>query len=143
MSPSPPGSWSEVDLSGHVCEVYTPPQLNPHGYVVIYLHGVHLNRLHDKPQFLREFDRHGLRVVCPRTARSWWTDRICEEFDPRISAERYVIDHVLGWLRKSWQVEPPRIALLGTSMGGQGALRMAFKHPQKFPVLAALSPVLA
>ncbi len=142
MTPLPPGIWSEVELSGHACEIYTPAQLNPYGFVVIYLHGVHLNRLRDKPEFLREFDRHGLRVVCPRTARSWWTDRICEEFDPRISAESYVVEHVLGWLREHWQVEPPRIALLGTSMGGQGALRIAFKYPQKFPVLAAIAPAI-
>ncbi len=142
MSLPPPGTWSEIELSGHACEIYTPVQVHPHGYVVIYLHGVHQNHLHDKPAFLREFDRYGLRVVCPRTARSWWTDRICEEFDARISAECYVVDHVLGWLRDQWQVAPPRIALLGTSMGGQGALRMSFKHPQKFPVVAAIAPAI-
>jgi S-formylglutathione hydrolase FrmB len=139
---SPTGTWTDVDVAGHVCEIYEPPRLNEHGYVVVYLHGVHLNHLHDKPAFLREFDRHGLRVVCPRTARSWWTDRICSEFDNKISAECYVRDHVLGWIREHWQVEPPRIALLGTSMGGQGALRMSFKHPGKFPVLAALAPAI-
>ncbi len=136
------GSWSEVDVAGHACEVYEPPQTNPHGFVVIYLHGVHLNRLHDKPAFLREFDRLGLRVVCPRTGRSWWSDKICPEFDPQITAERYVVRDVLDWISRQWQVEPPRVALLGTSMGGQGALRIAFKHPQKFPVLAAISPAI-
>ena len=59
------GNWSEFDLAGHVCEWYEPPESSPHGDVVIYLHGVHLNRLHDKPAFLREFDRHGLRGGCP------------------------------------------------------------------------------
>ncbi len=143
ISPSPaPGQWSEIDIAGHTCEVYCPPRLNEHGYTVIYLHGVHLNRLHDKPQFLREFDRYGFRVVCPRTARSWWTDRICNEFDSQITAECYVREHVTEWLRTSWQLESPRIALLGTSMGGQGALRMAFKFPNQFPVVAAISPAI-
>jgi S-formylglutathione hydrolase FrmB len=136
------GQWTDVTVGGHICEVYTPPRLHEHGYVVIYLHGVHLNRLHDKPAFLREFDRHGFRVVCPRTERSWWADRICEEFDSRITAECYVRDYVMDWIRDTWQIEPPRVALLGTSMGGQGALRIAFKYPQKFPVLAALSPAI-
>ena len=72
---SPTGTWTNVELAGHICEVYEPARLSEQGYVVIYLHGVHLNHLHDKPAFLREFDRHGLRVVCPRTARSWWTVR--------------------------------------------------------------------
>jgi S-formylglutathione hydrolase FrmB len=136
------GTWTEVEVAGHACEVYEPPQTNPHGYVVVYLHGVHLNRLHDKPAFLEEFDRHGLRVICPRTGRSWWSDKICPEFDANLTAERYVVEHVLGWIASTWQAEPPRVALLGTSMGGQGALRIAFRHPQKFPVLAAISPAI-
>ncbi|REK17917.1 MAG: esterase [Planctomycetota bacterium] len=136
------GTWSEVEVAGHACEVYQPPRVGEHGYVVIYLHGVHLNRLNDKPAFIEQFDRHGLRVVCPRTARSWWTDKICPEFDPQITAERYVVEHTLGWIREQYSVEPPRIALLGTSMGGQGALRMAFKHPNTFPVVAAISPAI-
>ena len=61
------GNWSEIDVAGHICEVYQPPRASEHGYTVIYLHGVHLNHLHDKPDFLREFDRHGFRVICPRT----------------------------------------------------------------------------
>jgi S-formylglutathione hydrolase FrmB len=137
-----PGTWAEVELAGHACEIYEPPQVSPHGYAVIYLHGVHLRRLADKPAFVREFDRHGLRVVCPRTARSWWTDKICAEFDPRITAERYVVDDVADWVEGHWGAKPPRIALLGTSMGGQGALRIAFRHPHKFPVAAAISPAI-
>jgi S-formylglutathione hydrolase FrmB len=137
-----PGTWSEFELAGHACEIYEPPTLNPHGFVVIYLHGVHMNRLRDKPAFVREFDRHGLRVVCPQSARSWWADRICDEFDPQITAERYVVDHVTAWIAGNWEVQPPRIALLGTSMGGQGALRIAFRHPAKFPVAAAISPAI-
>jgi S-formylglutathione hydrolase FrmB len=136
------GIWSQIDLAGHVCQTYVPPRPSPYGYVVIYLHGVHANRLDDKPEFAREFERHGLRVICPRTERSWWTDKICEEFDSRISAERYVIDPVLAWIAEQWGSQPPQIALLGTSMGGQGALRMAFRHPRTFPVAAAISPAI-
>jgi S-formylglutathione hydrolase FrmB len=136
------GTWSVVDLAGHEAEVFEPARVHPHGYVVVYLHGVHLNPLSDKPAFEHEFDKYGLRVVCPRTARSWWTDRICEEFDLNVTAERYVVDHVTAWIQKRWQAEPPRVALLGTSMGGQGALRIAFKHPRQFPVVAAISPAI-
>jgi len=138
----PSGTWSIVELAGHEADVYEPAQPHEHGYVVIYLHGVHLNRLADKPAFAQAFARHGVRVVCPRTQRSWWTDKICHEFDPAITAERYVVEHVVGWIRERWKIEPPKIALLGTSMGGQGALRIAMKHPQRFPVVAAISPAI-
>jgi S-formylglutathione hydrolase FrmB len=129
-------------LAGHECEIYEPPRPNVHDFVVLYLHGVHLNRLSDKPVFMREFDRHGLRVVCPRTARSWWADRICEEFDSQITAEQYVTQRVIPWIEEALGARPPQIALLGTSMGGQGALRLAFKHPRTFPVAAAISPAI-
>jgi len=76
------------------------------------------------------------------TGRSWWTDRICPEFDARLTAERHVVDNVVGYIGRRWQSAPPRIALLGTSMGGQGALRLAFKHPNTFPIVAAIAPAI-
>lgn len=141
VQPADP-AWSEIEVAGHPVDVYEPSRPSEHGYVVIYLHGVHLNRLNDKAEFCAEFDRHGLRVMAPRTQRSWWTDRICPEFDPQLTAERHLLDNVLAEIDRRWDVRPPRIALLGTSMGGQGALRMAFKHPQKFPIVAAISPAI-
>lgn len=108
----------------------------------MYLHGVHLGRIDERPGFARLFDEHGLRCIAPVTKRSWWTDRICAEFDPSTSAERHIVDRVLPWLAEHWDVAPPRIALLGTSMGGQGALRLAYKHPTVFPIAAAISPAI-
>jgi len=134
--------WSQVEIAGHVCELYEPAELNPHGFALIYLHGVHLNRLDDQPGFIRQFDRHGLRVICPRTARSWWTDKICAEFDSCITAERYVLDQVIPFMKQAWNAAPPGIGLLGTSMGGQGALRFAFRRPNVFPVVAGISPAI-
>ena len=136
------GSWSTIEVAGKPCDIYEPAAPSPHGYTLIYLHGVHMNRLIDQSAFTAEFERHGLRVIAPMTCRSWWTDRICPEFDPKLTAERHVLDNVLAHIRATWNVVPPSIALLGTSMGGQGALRLAFKHPAKFPVTAAISPAI-
>src|SRR5213082_1882618 len=111
------GTWTTETVARHPCDVYLPPRRNPHGYVVLYLHGVHLNRLNDQPTFIEQFDRHGLAVVAPVTKRSWWTDNICLEFDLRISAERHVIDNVLPSIESRLAARPPRIGLLGTSMG--------------------------
>ena len=134
--------WSTVTVAGHACDVFEPPRPSEHGYVVIYLHGVHLSRLHDKYPFVEAFVRHGLRVIAPMTQRSWWTDRICQEFDPNVTAQQYVMQSVLPYIGERWGTAPPRIALLGTSMGGQGALRFSFKFPDKFPVVAAISPAI-
>ncbi|MCE9607949.1 MAG: esterase [Planctomycetia bacterium] len=136
------GTWSEVQVGGHSCDIYEPPALNPHGYVVLYLHGVHLARLTENEAFRKEFDRYGLPVVGPMTARSWWTNKICREFDPQLTAERHLLDNIFPYVCERWGSGPGRVALLGTSMGGQGALRFAFKHPAKFPIVAAISPAI-
>jgi pimeloyl-ACP methyl ester carboxylesterase len=134
--------WSDTQLAGHSCDIFEPSSPAPHGYTLIYLHGVRLNRLIDNPVFTAEFDRFGLRVVAPITGRSWWTDRICPDFDPQRTAQQYVLDAVVPFIKDRFGVEPPRIALLGTSMGGQGALRFAFKFPNRFPIVAAISPAI-
>ncbi len=137
-----PGTWTTDDIAGHPCDIYEPPQTNPHRFVAIYLHGVHQTRLLDNEAFTAQFAKHGLPVVVPLTGASWWADKIFPSFDSQMSAERYVRDPVLNFMKDRWQTAPPRIALLGTSMGGQGALRMAFRFPNTFPIVAAISPAI-
>jgi len=136
------GIWSEITLEGHPCEIYEPPQRNLHGYVLIYLHGVHLDRLSDKTAFIHQFDKYGLPVVVPITQRSWWTNTICDEFDANITAEQHLLENVLPMVQQRFDTAAPRIGLLGTSMGGQGALRISYKYPDTFPVVAAISPAI-
>jgi S-formylglutathione hydrolase FrmB len=134
--------WREEQVAGHLVDVFDPGEANEHGYLVLYLHGVHEGRLTDSEAFTAQFERLGLRVVAPMTRRSWWTDRICPEFDPECSAERHLLERVLPWIEEHFDTAPPKIALLGTSMGGQGALRIALKNPERFPVVAAVSPAI-
>ncbi|MEK6249330.1 MAG: alpha/beta hydrolase-fold protein, partial [Planctomycetales bacterium] len=132
------GSWTQIKVAGHPCDVFEPDVPNIHQYTVIFLHGVHMGRLVDKPEFEQPFNESGLRVIAPHTQRSWWTDRICPEFDKQLTAERHILDNILPWIARDWGSS--QVALLGTSMGGQGALRFAFKYPDTFPVVAAMSP---
>jgi S-formylglutathione hydrolase FrmB len=141
MNQIPPG-WSTDEIASHPCEIFEPKQRNEHGFVVLYLHGVRLGRLAERPVCVAELEKHGLPVVCPITQRSWWTDRICPEFDPELTAERHLLDNVLPYIDRRYGSKPPQIALLGTSMGGQGALRMSYRHPKIFPVAAAISPAI-
>ena len=140
--PESHGNWSPAEVGGHAVHVYEPPEPSEHGYTVIYLHGAAQGLLSDHAPFCRELDRHGLRAVAPMTGESWWADRVSPAFDPAITAERHVLDRVVPFVAERFGAEPPRIALLGTSMGGQGALRLAFKYPSKFPVVAAISPAI-
>jgi S-formylglutathione hydrolase FrmB len=131
-----------IDVAGHSCDLYLPDQPNPHGSVAMYLHGVHLGRLVDNPIATALLAEHGLPCLAPMTQRSWWTDKTCTEFSTEITAERYVLDRVLPFIAERWGAKPTQLALFGTSMGGQGALRLAFKYPNRFPIAAALSPAI-
>lgn len=134
--------WSQIEVAGKTCDLYEPPQRNAAGYVVLYLHGVHLVRLVDNDAVTGELARRGLPVLAPHVARSWWTNRVCEEFDPQLTAERHVLDNIVPFVKERWGTAPPGLALLGTSMGGQGGLRLALRHPRVFPTVAAISPAI-
>jgi S-formylglutathione hydrolase FrmB len=136
------GKWIAEFVAGKPCDVYLPETRHPQGYCVLYLHGVHLNRLDDKPVFMAEIEKHGLPVVIPWTQRSWWTDRVCSEFDSQLTAQQHVLQNVLPFIEQRLGSATPKIALLGTSMGGQGGLRFAYKFPNLFPVVAAISPAI-
>jgi len=101
-----------------------------------------MGRLSDRPPFGQEFERHGLRVISPLTRQSWWADRISPKFDPQISAQQYLLDHVLPYVAERWNSRPPQIGLLGISMGGQGGLRLSYQRPDMFPVVAAIAPAV-
>lgn len=145
------GRWTTAEVAGHVVELYEPPQVQP-GRGLIYLHPARQELLHNRSAFTGIFDELGLMCACPHGGPSWWADRICPAFDTRFTAERWLVEHVAPWLaglrlgagRRAERGTVPavRLGLLGVSIGGQAALRMAFKHPRIFPAVAALAPAI-
>jgi hypothetical protein len=133
--------WSMIEVAGHPCECFDPPGAAP-GIAAIYLHGVRERRLRESTGLRNAIETAGLRTLAPRTGRSWWLDRIIPEFDPRITPERYVVTEVMAEVDRRFGVKPPCIALFGTSMGGQGTLRLSYRHPALFPVAAAIAPAI-
>ena len=144
MPPSPPpprSSWLVAEVGSHTCEIHTPSDPLP-GQAVVYLHGVQEEWLQEMPVLRDSLEAARLPVIAPRAGRSWWLDRIVPAFDTTFSPERYVLDHVVPEIARRCGVSPPGIALVGTGMGGQGALRLAYRHPNIFPVTAAISPAI-
>jgi S-formylglutathione hydrolase FrmB len=140
-TPPPRPGWLLADLAGHPCEIHAPAEPSP-GRAVIYLHDVRERWLQEMPGLRDAIEAARLPVVAPRTGRSWWLDRVVPAFDPTIPPERYVLERVVPEVAIRFGVSPPGIALLGTGMGGQGALRLAYRHPNVFPVAAAISPAI-
>ena len=136
------GKWKRQDVDGHPCDLFFPEQPNPFGYAVIYLHDLSLQGLRGRSSFEHAFEKHGLRVIVPEGKRSWWSDKICVEFDNNRTAQNYILESLVPWLAAHWEVVPPKIAILGIGMGGQGGLRFSFKYPDIFPVVAAITPAI-
>ena len=137
-----PGGWSQVEIAGKTADVYEPHQPGDHGRTVLHLHGHGLTTLRDNAVWSAELERHGLRCVCPHGQRSWWLDVVCPEFDERLTPLVFLREHVVPWIADRWGTRPPGIGLSGVSMGGQGALQLAYRYPREFPVVAAIAPAV-
>lgn len=131
------GAWSNLQLAGKTVEVYDPPKKPRFG--VLFLHPLGLETLRDRPAYTKLFDQYQLACACPQAGRSWWADRACLEFDAELTPEKHLLDNVLPLFQERWGLPARSIGLLGISMGGQGALRLAFKYPHLFPVAAGIA----
>lgn len=140
--PEPQGCWSTIDIAGHACDLYEPSLPRQHG-AIVYLHdATEAAPLPGAPALRAAFTAAGMLVLAPRTGPSWWLDRVMPQFDRMVTPERFVLEHVRGAFERRFDIHPPAIALVGTGMGGQGALRISYRHPAVFPVAAAISPAI-
>jgi S-formylglutathione hydrolase FrmB len=136
------GTWTQTILGTHGLEIYTPATDSPAPFGILYLHSAGGESLRGEMAFTRLFDELGLPCFCPQGDQSWWTDRLCPTFDPDRSAEAFLLQVVLPYVETTFGIAPPRLGLLGISMGGQGALRLGFRYPQLFPAVAGISSAL-
>lgn len=134
--------WSTIEIEGKSADMFEPCGTGPYPFAVLHLHGHGLETLKDKPAFTAELEKHGLPAICPHGQRSWWLDRVCTEFDPQVTPLAFLRDSVVPYIAERWGVEPPRIGVTGISMGGQGALQLAYRFPRQFPVVAAIAPAV-
>src|ERR1700676_2114980 len=133
------GVWSQLDIASKKIDVYDPRAAR---FAILYLHGSGLETLAGNAIWTKLFDQFNLACACPHGQLSWWTDRICADFDPRITAEQHLLKNVVPFMNERWKLPARAVGLTGISMGGQGALRLSFKHPQQFPVVAGISSAI-
>ena len=133
------GGWTQQALSGKPCHLFEPAA-DPHPGALLALHGADSSIFAAGELFTPLLRSHRLRAVCPHAAGSWWADRLCPNFDPTLTPERYLLESVLPLFAERWNVKPPLVAFIGIDMGGQAALRLALKRPSTFPIVAALVP---
>ena len=136
------GTWTTLEIAGKPADVYEPAGGARPRFGLLHLHGIGLEMLRDNFAFTRLFDELRLACVCPHGQRCWWADRICPDFGPGLTPERHLVENVLPFFEQRWGLRPRAVGLQGISMGGQGALRLAFKRPDLFPVVAAIAPAI-
>lgn len=134
--------WTSETVAGKPLDVYRPEAAHNHRFGVLFLHGVGGETLRDQPVFTTLFDALNLPCVSPIAGPCWWVDRPCPAFDAALTPERFLRESVLGFFKDRLGLAPRSIGLLGISMGGQAALRLAFKYPETFPVAAGIASAL-
>lgn len=134
--------WTQLTIAGKPADVFEPSRPADPATAVLFLHGHGRVTLANNTVYTARFEKHGLKAVCPHGGRCWWADRVCPEFDPALTPAKYLHESLLGWFQETWQIAPPAIGLFGVNMGGQGALKLAYKHPREFPVVVALAPLV-
>src|SRR5262245_15712097 len=121
-------AWKRLVIAGKPADTWEPDDGRPR-FGLIYLHRVGQETLAHQAHYTGLLDELRLGCVCPQGGYSWWSDRALHEYDPNRSAERYVLEAVLPFVRQRWGLPERAVGLFGINMGGQGALRLGFKHP--------------
>ncbi|MBX7102876.1 MAG: esterase family protein [Gemmataceae bacterium] len=131
--------WTTTTIAGKPAELLEPKDRRG---ALVFLHNAACQPLSFSDEYSRLLLESGLACVCPYGGGSWWTDRPTPEFEPPQTAERYVVEQVVPFVAERWGINVPRLGIFGISMGGQGALRLGFRHPELFPAVAAVAPAI-
>lgn len=118
-------TWDVSDFACVRLATFAPP--NPR-FTAFYLHDLDEPPPTENAELTAALAAHGLACVAPTGGQSWWSDRPHPMFAPR-TAEEFLM--VLGI------ATGPPLAAIGVGVGGQAAVRLGLKFPDRFPVVAA------
>lgn len=127
-------SWVAEDIGGRAAEVFLPAR--PPRFPVLFLTDWDDQSPRDRPVWERLFDEYQLAVYVLPTGESWWANRPAPGFSDGVTAETWLINVTLPHVRQRLATSP--FGLVGIGAGGQGALRLGFKHPRHFRAVAAM-----
>ena len=119
--------WTRGEVDGTTVDWFDPPA-KPR-FALLYLHPVGQESLADNAVFSAELRKLNLACCAPRGGERWWIDRES-------------LRNLHPAMRARWDLSGKAIAVAGISMGGQGALRLAFEHPDLFNVVAGIASAL-
>ncbi|MFM7924634.1 MAG: hypothetical protein ACKPJJ_30800, partial [Planctomycetaceae bacterium] len=93
--------WRRLEAAGREVELFVPAGPESVAGVVLFLHGHGEVLLSDNPVFTRLFQQHRLVAVCPSGRCSWWLDVLCEEFDPQVTPQQWLLQSLVPWIEQT------------------------------------------
>lgn len=147
--------WQTRLVADVACDVFTPPAVKA---IIVFLHGMDGNTLATSEAWSQQALAASASIISPHgmgetiadppfdhttAPYCWWLD--AGEMPTRessqaavapISPEVWLIDYLDALLQESGLP----IALVGYEVGGQGALRVAYRHARIFPMVVAIAP---
>ncbi len=144
--------------------IYLPPQVEEGPRPVLYwLSGLTCTwaNFTEKAGAQRYAAEHGLIVVCPDTSprgtdlpgehdawdfgsgAGFYIDATVDPWSRHYRMYTYITEELPAVLAANFPVDGSREAISGHSMGGHGALTIAFKNPHRFRSLSAFAPIVA
>jgi hypothetical protein len=128
--------WSTHEVGGKPVEIFEAETPRPR-FGLVFLPDPDDSVIRQWIAEPSRLSRLGLGCMIPQVP-SWWSSRIETGFDSQRSAERWLVEELLPFAIGRWRLSANAIALSGIGAGGQGALRLAFKYPDRFPIVAAV-----
>lgn len=124
-----------------VPDQYFDPEYQEEQFPVLYLlHGYDgdYRNWADKTSLEAVASTYSMIIVCPDGQDSWYVD---SPIDPKMQFETYVYKELVTYIDDHFRTIPdPKFrAITGLSMGGHGALTLAFKHPDVFGSCGSMS----
>lgn len=117
-----------------VPQIYFDEKLPDARYPVLYLlhgaYGDYSNWAH-KADLDAIASRYRVIIVCPDGQDSWYFD---SPVDPKMQFETYISKELVAYIDSHYRTQANRYmrAITGLSMGGHGALYLAWRHPDVF-----------
>ncbi len=129
--------WTRLDLAGKPADAFIPASPR---FALLFLHDHAGPSPALTPALTALLTELRLACVAPMGGACWWVDRVWPPFDANITPERFLLEQVVPWLESEWKLGLRAIA--GIGMGGQAALRLGFRHPDRFPIVTSLDGAL-
>ncbi|MCD8387360.1 MAG: esterase family protein [Bacteroidales bacterium] len=129
---------SPMEVTVLVPEGYEPGTQFPTVYLLNGYDGNHTSWSSTQPDLGKLADQYGMVIVMPDGRDSWYWDSPAH---PEMKMESFITTELVPYIDSNFPTLPSadKRAITGLSMGGQGAMYLAMRHPDLFKNVGSTS----